>query len=123
MKTEDVLLGVFRPIWAVVSLVVLESTMPSRKPTRTTRRILQLASLGLAGLLAGLLAGCSGVSSRLSVSPNDTDWQTSSTYASATSNMSPRAAVRSTRVHMCDGAVCAPPLTAERVVRPNHRTM
>lgn len=33
--------------------------MPSRKPTRTTRRLLKVASLGLAGLVAGLLGGCS----------------------------------------------------------------
>lgn len=33
--------------------------MPSRRPTRTTRRILKVASLGLAGLIAGLLGGCS----------------------------------------------------------------
>src|ERR1700712_813477 len=33
--------------------------MPSRKTTRTTRRLLQVASLGIAGLLAGLLSGCS----------------------------------------------------------------
>jgi hypothetical protein len=33
--------------------------MPSPKAARTTRRFLKLASLGLAGLLAGLLAGCS----------------------------------------------------------------
>ena len=32
--------------------------MRSRKPARTARRILKVASLGLAGLIAGLLAGC-----------------------------------------------------------------
>jgi hypothetical protein len=32
--------------------------MSSPKTSRTTRRLLQLASLGLAGLLAGLLSGC-----------------------------------------------------------------
>jgi hypothetical protein len=32
--------------------------MPSRKAARTTRRLLKLASLGLAGLIAGLLSGC-----------------------------------------------------------------
>jgi len=32
--------------------------MPSTKPSRTARRLLKLASLGLAGLLAGLIAGC-----------------------------------------------------------------
>ena len=33
--------------------------MPSPKAARTTRRLLKLASLGLAGLIAGLLSGCS----------------------------------------------------------------
>jgi len=33
--------------------------MSSRKRARTARRILKVASLGLAGLIAGLLAGCS----------------------------------------------------------------
>jgi hypothetical protein len=33
--------------------------MSSRKPARTTRRLLKVASLGLAGLIAGLLGGCS----------------------------------------------------------------
>jgi hypothetical protein len=33
--------------------------MRSKQPFRTTRRILKIASLGLAGLIAGLLSGCS----------------------------------------------------------------
>ena len=33
--------------------------MPSPKAARTTRRLLKLASLGLAGFIAGLLSGCS----------------------------------------------------------------
>jgi hypothetical protein len=33
--------------------------MSSRKPAKTTRRLLKIASLGLAGLVAGLLTGCS----------------------------------------------------------------
>ncbi len=32
--------------------------MSSKKASRTARRLLKLASLGLAGLLAGLLSGC-----------------------------------------------------------------
>jgi hypothetical protein len=32
--------------------------MPSLPASRTARRLLKLASLGLAGLLAGLIAGC-----------------------------------------------------------------
>jgi hypothetical protein len=38
--------------------------MPSSSARRTARRLLKLASLGLAGLLAGLLSGCKA-------SPND----------------------------------------------------
>ena len=33
--------------------------MSSKHTSRTTRKLLKLASLGLAGLIAGLLAGCS----------------------------------------------------------------
>lgn len=33
--------------------------MSSKHTSRTTRRLIKLASLGFAGLLAGLLAGCS----------------------------------------------------------------
>lgn len=33
--------------------------MPSKPKPSTTRRLLKVASLGLAGLIAGLLAGCS----------------------------------------------------------------
>ena len=33
--------------------------MRSRKPASTARRLIKVASLGLAGLIAGLLAGCS----------------------------------------------------------------
>jgi hypothetical protein len=32
--------------------------MSSKRTSRTARRLIKLASLGLAGLLAGLLAGC-----------------------------------------------------------------
>lgn len=35
--------------------------MHSKHTSRTARRLIKLASLGLAGLLAGLLAGCSEV--------------------------------------------------------------
>jgi hypothetical protein len=33
--------------------------MSSRKPARTTRRLLKVATLGITGLLFGFLAGCS----------------------------------------------------------------
>lgn len=44
--------------------------MPSTKPTRTARRLLKIASLGLAGFLAGLLAGCSSSSLHLFDAPS-----------------------------------------------------
>jgi hypothetical protein len=34
-------------------------TMSSRKPARTTRRLLKVATLGFTGLILGFLAGCS----------------------------------------------------------------
>ena len=33
--------------------------MTSRKPARTARRLLKVATLGIAGLVAGFLSGCS----------------------------------------------------------------
>jgi hypothetical protein len=50
--------------------------MSSLKPSRTTLRILKLASLGLAGLLAGLLAGCNAAPK--STATNSYDAQTES---------------------------------------------
>ncbi len=97
--------------------------MRLRRPSRTARPLVQRVPLGLALLFAGVLTGCSGAPSRLSVTHNDTGWQTSSTYASATSEMSPRTAVRSTRVHLCDGAVCSPPVTSQGMARSNRRAM
>ncbi len=59
-------------------------------PSRSTRLVIKLASLGLAGLLAGLLTGCSSESAPVDLgSRNDTGWQTSQTYASATADLSP----------------------------------
>jgi hypothetical protein len=37
--------------------------------SRTRRRLLKVASLGLAGLLAGLLAGCNGTPNTVATSP------------------------------------------------------
>jgi hypothetical protein len=37
----------------------------SSRPNRTARRLLKVASLGVAGLIAGLLAGCSASNIRL----------------------------------------------------------
>jgi hypothetical protein len=59
-------------------------------PSRTTRLFIKLGSLSLAGLLAGLLTGCTSASAPVDLgSHNDTGWQTSQTYASATADMSP----------------------------------
>jgi len=57
-------------------------------PSRIPRRLVQIASLAV----AGLLAGCSGTEARLLAPQNDTGWQTSQTYASATASIPPRRA-------------------------------
>jgi hypothetical protein len=51
--------------------------MPSPKPRRTIRRIVKVASLGFAGLLAGLLSGCTSSSNPFNLLPArvDTGWQ------------------------------------------------
>jgi hypothetical protein len=77
--------------------------------TRRTlpRRLLQLASLGLAGLLAGLLVGCSSnTSAQLLLSRNDTDWQTTSSYASATATLGPSGSLHAPHARPCDSAPC-----------------
>jgi hypothetical protein len=74
-------------------------------PSRATRTLLKLASFGLAGLLAGLLTGCSSNSNRL-LTHNDTYWHPASTYASATSSLPPRNTVRSTHTRPCFDAAC-----------------
>ena len=93
--------------------------MSRRGSSRTTRRILQIASLGLAGLIAGLLSGCSASGIRDFVKPNDTDWQTSSTYASATTELPPREAVRSPHLHLCSGGPCPVRIETERLHGPH----
>lgn len=73
----------------------------------TTRRLLKIATLGLAGLLAGLLTGCSSKTAARLVEPKvDKDWQTSSTYASAVAAAPARGALRSTRDRPCFAASC-----------------
>lgn len=42
----------------ILSTKTARPTIPSR-PNRTARRLLKVAGLGVAGLIAGLLAGCS----------------------------------------------------------------
>ena len=61
--------------------------MTSAKPIRPShplaRRIVKVASLGIAGLIAGLLSGCSSTSSALNFMHhrNDVAWQASLTYS------------------------------------------
>jgi hypothetical protein len=80
-------------------------------PSRTARRLIKLASLGLAGLIAGLFTGCTSVNNKVT-SSNDTDWQIPSSYASATATISPRNAERTPHMHMCYGAPCTTPHAA-----------
>lgn len=63
--------------------------MSSSQPKSLTRRLFKLASLGLAGLLAGLLAGCTA-----SPAPFDTASYTHTTNLPAT----PPKSVESTRI-------------------------
>jgi hypothetical protein len=49
--------------------------MPSLPVSRLTRRLVKLASLGLAGLLAGLLSGCHSYSTDDSSTPPATTWE------------------------------------------------
>jgi hypothetical protein len=57
-------------------------------PSRTARLLIKLGSLGLAGLIAGLLSGCTSATAAIDLSHNDIGWQTTPTYASATSEFS-----------------------------------
>jgi hypothetical protein len=98
--------------------------MSLRHPSLAARRLLKIASIGLAGLLAGLLTGCnSNATSHFLAPRNDTDWQTSSTYASATSSMAPRDAMRSAHAHPCFAAPCGVHAAANHSPAPHHRTM
>jgi len=59
-------------------------------PSRTTRRLIKLASLSLAGLIAGLLSGCTSATAPVEFGrPLDTGWQTAQTYAAATAELPP----------------------------------
>ncbi len=50
--------------------------MPSRKPRRLIRRLVKVASLGVAGLLAGLLSGCNSTNPLHVFPPRvDSGWQ------------------------------------------------
>lgn len=91
--------------------------------SRRTRLVIRIASFGLAGLLAGLLSGCSGTETRAALAPNDTGWMTPSTYASAVQSLPPRNAVRSGHLRLCSGAPCPVHAEAERILRGPHRVM
>jgi hypothetical protein len=98
--------------------------MSVRRSSTAARRILQLASLGLAGLIAGLLTGCTSASASRFLQPhNDTDWQTSSTYASATAALSSREVAHTTHAHACYGASCDVHSAANRTHSSSHRSM
>ena len=96
--------------------------MSLRHPSPIARRLLKIASLGLAGLLAGLLTGCNADTASLLGTRNDTGWQTSSTYASATASLPPRDVLHSAHAHPCYGAPCESH-TASHAPTPRHRTM
>ncbi len=63
------------------------SSSVARRPSRTTRRILAVTSIGLAGLLVGLLAGCSAGIANTTSSSSYTEasgnWQFKSTASAA----------------------------------------
>jgi len=93
-------------------------------PSRITRRLLKIASLGLAGLLAGLLSGCSSnTAARLLRPYNDTDWQTSSTYASATASLQPRSPDRTAHIRPCAAAPCELHTTSSRTHPTTHHPL
>ncbi len=98
--------------------------MSIRHSSTITLRLLKLASLGLAGLVAGLLTGCTSTSAAHLLQPrNDTDWQTSSTYASATAGLSQRAAVHAAQVRPCYGEYCDFRPAPSRAHPSAHRSM
>jgi hypothetical protein len=94
---------------------------PSRKTQRLLpRRLIQLASLGLAGLLAGLLAGCSSSQTGALLPGHlDTDWDTIPTYASATAEMAPGSVSRTARMRPCYSAPCHSNVAAPHL-HPDH---
>jgi hypothetical protein len=84
-------------------------------------RLLQLASFALVGLLVGLLTGCSsGSSVQLLQSRNDTDWQTTSTYASATATLGPASPLHAPHARPCDAGPCVIQVSTPR--HPSHHS-
>jgi hypothetical protein len=92
-------------------------------PSRITRRLLKIASFGLAGLFAGLLSGCTSTTARLLEPHIDTGWRTTSTYASATAAIPPRNASHSTRPRACFAAPCELHTLTTHTHPANHRSM
>jgi hypothetical protein len=81
--------------------------MSLRHPSRTSRRLLKIASLGLAGLIAGLLTGCNPNEDGPGIFTHvDTDWRTPSTYASATASAPPSSASHNAHTNLCYSASC-----------------
>ena len=97
--------------------------MSLRHPSPVARRLLKIASLGLAGLLAGLLTGCNSTTASLVTAHNDTGWETSSTYASATASLPPRGSMSDTHVRPCYAAPCESRGATNHTPTPRHRTM
>jgi hypothetical protein len=90
-------------------------------PSHTTRRLLKIASLGLAGLLAGLLAGCSANPVGLVLPGHeDTDWYSIPTYASATAEMPPGSISRTARTRPCYAAPCRSSAAAQHLPPTHH---
>jgi len=84
-------------------------------PRILPRRLVQLTSLSLAALLAGLLAGCSSDSgTELTSLRNDTDWQTTSSYASANAALGPSNSMRAPHIGSCASAPCELRVSANR---------
>jgi hypothetical protein len=85
-------------------------------PRVLPRRLLKLTSLSLAGLLAGLLAGCSSSNGpELTSLRNDTDWQTTSSYASANAALGPSNSTRAPHIGSCVSAPCELRVSATRL--------
>jgi hypothetical protein len=84
-------------------------------PRGLPRRLHQLTSLSLAGLLASLLAGCSSSNGpELTSLRNDTDWQTTSSYASANAALGPTNSIRAPHIGSCVSAPCELRVSANR---------
>jgi hypothetical protein len=61
----------------------MSTPKPARPSHPIVRRLVKVASLGIAGLIAGMLSGCSSTANTLSFMHhrNDASWQASLTYS------------------------------------------